>query len=171
VSACADQPPRVVIGRINGLFGVKGWVKVMSWTRPRENLFEYAPWLIQTEDGWRELRVLEWRPQGKGLVARLEGVEDRDQAAALMQRDIMVPRAQLPTLDEGWYWVDLIGLDVETVSGERLGRVESLMETGANDVLVVAGSRQRLIPFTPGHAVREVDMQSGRIVVDWDPDF
>lgn len=168
---CAADRQMVLVGRISGLFGVKGWVKVYSATRPRENLFDYAPWLIQMDDGWREFRVLEWRAQGKGLVARLKGVDDRDQAAALLQRDIMIRREQLPALDEGWYWIDLIGLEVSTVSGERLGRVESLMETGANDVLVVAGERQRLIPFTPGHAVREVDMQSGRIVVDWDPDF
>ncbi len=167
----ADERQQVPIGRISGLFGVRGWVKVWSGTRPRKNLFEYTPWLIHMDDGWREFRVLEWRPQGKGLVARLEGVDDRDQAAALLQRDIMIRREQLPALDDGWYWVDLVGLNVETVEGENLGRVESLMETGANDVLVVAGSRQRLIPFTPGHAVREGDMQSGRIVVDWDPEF
>lgn len=167
----ADDRQKVLIGRISGLLGVRGWVRLWSWTRPRENLFEYAPWLICMDDGWREFRVLEWRPHGKGLVARLQGIEDRDQAARLLQRDIMVPREQLPALEEGWYWVDLVGLEVVTAEGEILGRVTSLMETGANDVLVVAGERQRLIPFTPGHAVREVDMQAGRIVVDWDPDF
>ncbi len=163
---------RVVLGRINGVFGVQGWVKVFSWTRPRDNLFAYGDWQVNTHSGWRKMEVAEWRPQGKGLVARLQGVDDRDQAAALVGCDVAVMRKQLPAPEEdSWYWFDVVGLNVVTGDGRDLGEVHSLMETGANDVLVVRGERERLIPFTMGHAVREVDLQSGRLVVDWDPDF
>ena len=161
-----------MLGRINGVFGVQGWVKVFSWTRPRDNLFAYGDWQVNTHSGWRKMEVAEWRPQGKGLVARLQGVDDRDQAAALVGCDVAVMRKQLPAPEEdSWYWFDVVGLNVVTGDGRDLGEVHSLMETGANDVLVVRGERERLIPFTMGHAVREVDLQSGRLVVDWDPDF
>lgn len=163
----------MVLGQVNGLFGIRGWVKVFSHTEPRENILDYGPWLLRTPDGRvREFRVLEGRRQGKGLVARLEGIEDRDAAAAWMGAEISIPRSRLPEPDEGeYYWTDLIGLEVETVDGVVLGTVAYLFRTGANDVLVVDGARERLIPFLQGDVIREVDLEGGRIRVDWDPDF
>ncbi len=168
-----DRGRQLVVGRISGLFGVRGWVKIYSWTEPRENILEYPVWLIRTPRGeWQPRRLAEGQRHGKGVIARLESVEDRDQAALLMGAEIAIPREELPELPEGeYYWCDLEGLAVETPDGVPLGRVQRLMETGANDVLVVRGDRERLIPWIMGDVIREVDLQSGRIVADWDPGF
>lgn len=163
---------RVVIGKVTGLYGVKGWVKLMSWTDPREDILDYRAWQLKLDGAWREWVVAEGRPQGKTIIARLQGMEDRDQAARLIGAEIAVQRDQLPPLKPGeYYWADLIGMKVQAADGRSFGEVEAMMETGANDVLVVQGDRQRLIPFIPGQVVREVDMDQGLIQVDWDPDF
>lgn len=158
----------VVLGRIVGSFGVRGWVKVYSETSPIENIFRYSPWLM----GAAECRVLGWRRHGKGLVAQIQGCEDRDAACALIGEPVAIRRNQLPppSADE-FYWVDLQGLEVETLDGRPLGRVSHLIETGANDVLVVRGERERLVPFVWGQFIADVDFGAGRIRVDWDPDF
>lgn len=163
----------VELGRVAGVFGVRGWVKVYSYARPRENILAYGPWQLELPDGTlRTCRVQTGRVHGKGLVALLEGVEDADAAQALVGAGIRVDRAQLGEAGPGsWYWTDLEGLRVLTLSGQELGRVEALMETGANDVLVVQGDRRRLIPFLNGQVVREVDLAAGLMKVDWDPDF
>jgi 16S rRNA processing protein RimM len=166
------QSRRVVIGKVTGLYGVKGWIKLMSWTDPREGILDYPVWQLKLDGEWREWEVAEGRPQGKTIIARLQGMVDRDQAAGLIGAEIAVQRDQLPALKPGeYYWADLIGMKVQLADGRSLGEVEAMMETGANDVLVVRGDRQRLIPFIPGQAVREVDMDRGLIEVDWDPDF
>lgn len=171
----------VALGRIVGLFGVRGWVKVYSYARPPERILAYKPWLIRTEDGWKALALLEGRLHGKGIVASLEGYVDRDQAKTLVGTDIAVPMAQLPSLPEGeYYWVQLQGLRVVNLQGSELGVVTHLFETGANDVMSVApeetgaGERQRtdsrLIPYTP-EVVKKVDLDSGVMLVDWGADF
>lgn len=166
------QASRLVVGKINGLYGVKGWVKLLSWTEPREQILTFASWQLQLDGEWREWKVAEGRPQGKTIVARLEGIGDRDQAVKLLGAEIAVDRDQLPPLKPGeYYWADLIGLEVELLDGRSLGKVDSMMATGANDVLVVKGDRERLIPFIRDQVVREVDLESGLIQVDWDPDF
>lgn len=167
-----DNGNRIVLGRVTGLFGVRGWVKVFSSTQPREGIAKYSPWQLRLGDEWRSFVVESGQSQGKGVIAKLEGVDDRDAAAALMGADIAIWREQLPPPREGEiYWADLEGLEVETVEGEVLGRVSHLLETGANDVLVVRGERERLIPFVREQVVREIDLQGGRLVVDWDPEF
>lgn len=166
----ADRP--VVVGRITRAHGVRGWVRVQSWTAPPENLLGYGPWLLREGDAWRTLAVDEVDRQPKGLIARLEGVGDRDAAERLAGREIAVPRSCLPAAEEDeYYWFDLVGLGVRTPDGRELGRVERLLETGANDVLVVRGEdRERLVPFIES-VVQEVDLEAGRLVADWDPDF
>lgn len=160
------------IGRISGLYGVRGWVKVYSHTEPKENLLAYAPWLLRKGGEWREIQVLEGAIRGKGIIARLEGIEDRDEARRLMDTEIFIRRSQLPHPGEGeYYWADLIGLRVITAADIDLGRVEELMETGSNDVLVVKGERERLIPFILGQVVIDVDREQGVMRVDWDPEF
>ena len=111
--------------------------------------------------------------RGKGMVARIPGVEDREGAMALIGADIHVDRALLPAAEDGeYYWADLEGLDVVTVDGLPLGRVNHLFATGANDVMVVrGGEREHLVPFVSGTYVRSVDLDAGRIVVDWDAEF
>jgi 16S rRNA processing protein RimM len=160
---------RVTVGRVVGLFGVRGWVKVYSYTRPREAILNYGPWLVDVAGALREFDVVEGRVQGKGVVARLKGFDDRDQAAALIGGDIAVGMSQLPpTTENEYYWAQLEGLRVVTLNGEELGSVSHLFETGANDVMVVKGERERLIPFSKVF-VQRVDLESGEIRVDWDP--
>jgi 16S rRNA processing protein RimM len=163
------KPDRlIVLGRIAGLYGVRGWVWVFSETDPRENILRYSPWLL---DGAAHV-VAEGRRHGKGLVVRLEGCEERDQAAELIGRGICVRRDQLPPArPDEFYWADLEGLEVQTVAGEPLGRVSHLFATGANDVLVVKGDRERLLPFVWDDILKDVDFTSGTITVDWDPEF
>ena len=162
----------VPLGRIAGIFGVRGWVKVHSDTAPRDNILRYSPWYLQRGEGWEPRKVLDGHTQGKGLVARLQGCEDRDQAAALHGCLIAVPRDRLPELEpDEYYWSDLEGLQVVSAEGVALGRVSHLFATGANDVLVVKGERERLLPFLWDRVILEVDLEAGVIRVDWDPDF
>jgi 16S rRNA processing protein RimM len=163
---------RIVIGKVGGPFGVKGWIKLLSWIEPREEIADYAPWQIGRGDQWQEWKVAEFRPHGKGLAARLVGLDDRDKAAALLGADIAVWRDQLGKPKPGqYYWADLVGLEVKSLAGSDFGRVEGLMATGANDVLVVKGERERLIPFVQDQVIKGVDLDAGVITVDWDPDF
>ena len=160
----------MVVGRVTGLFGIRGWVKVFSHTEPRDNVLGYQPWQLEIDGALRAFEVVDGRVHGKGIVAQLAGIDDRDAAAALVGKDIVVERAALGPAGAGeWYYADLEGLEVVTVDGISLGRVASLFETGANTVMVVRGERERLLPFTHGHVVRSVE--PGRIVVDWDPAF
>lgn len=165
---------RVLIGRIVGLYGVQGWLKIESWAEPRMRIFDYQPWLLSAAPGVEtQIAGVRGRTQGKGIVAQLPGVDDREQAAALIGSDIHVDRAQLPAPAEGeYYWVDLEGLEVVTTEGVLLGRVTHLFATGANDVVVIRdGERERLVPYVMGSYVRSVDLSAGRMVVDWDPEF
>lgn len=160
-------------GEISGVFGVKGWVKVFSNTDPRENILNYSPWLLQKNNQTREIKVLGGQRQGGTVVAELEGIADRDAALALMGYQILISRTQLPKPGEGeYYWADLVGLAVETEAGVKLGKVDHLLETGANDVLVVRdGEVERLIPFLQQRTVLTIDLAAGVMIVDWDPDF
>jgi 16S rRNA processing protein RimM len=163
---------QVLLGRIVGVFGVDGWVKLHSFTEPRDNVLRYRPWILRGPAGERRVEQPQGRAQGKGVVARLDGVDDRDAATALVGTEIWVPRDALPKPRQGeYYWADLEGLAVRTVDGVDLGRVSHLFATGANDVMVVQGGRERLIPFVPGRQVVKVDLEAGLIEVDWDPDF
>ena len=170
----SESGRRVLIGRIVGLYGVQGWLKIESWAEPRMKIFDYQPWLLNTAPGVEtQIAGAKGRQQGKGMVAQLPGIDDREQAAALIGMDIHVAREQLPPpgKDE-YYWVDLEGLEVVTTEDVPLGRVSHLFATGANDVVVVRdGARERLIPFIQGSYVRSVDLSAGRMVVDWDPQF
>jgi 16S rRNA processing protein RimM len=167
----------IVIGRIGGVYGVRGWVRIHSFTEPAENLFGYRGWKIRRRDRWETIEIDDGRQHGKGLIAHIVGIDDRDAAELLKGCEIAVPRAELPSLEgDEYYWHQLEGLEVYT--GELLlGRVDHLLETGANDVLVVKGSegslddRERLIPWIRGQVVKRVDTGAGRIDVDWDPEF
>lgn len=165
---------RVPVGRIVGLSGVRGVVKLESWTEPRTRIFDYQPWLLVKAPGREiEMEGVAGREQGKGVIATLPGVEDRDQAAEWIGSDILVPREALPDPEPGhYYWCDLEGLEVVTTQGVPLGRVQHLFATGANDVMVVrGGGKEHLVPFVLETYVVSVDLEGGRIEVDWDPDF
>ena len=160
----------LVLGRITGIYGLRGWVKVFSETDPRENVLRYSPWYLGKS---RTPRVVaEGKRHGKGIIARLQGCEDREEAAALMGSEIAVRREQMPppSPDE-FYWADLEGLSVETLEGRELGQVDHLFATAANDVVVVKGERERLLPFLWDEVIKEVDFDRRVMRVDWDPDF
>lgn len=162
----------IPVGRIGAPHGVRGWLRVDSATRPPEAILEFGEWWLGPAGAERCYELADGRCHGDRIVARLAGVAGRDEAAALRHARIAVPRSALPPLPEGeWYWVDLIGLAVRTTAGVELGTVERLFETGANDVLVVSGERERLIPWVPDEVIIAVEPAQGRLVVDWDPEF
>jgi 16S rRNA processing protein RimM len=163
---------RVILGRVSGLHGVRGWLKVLSYTEPRGNILSYPRWQLHTANGWQTLALAAGQSHGDRVRAQLEEVNDRDQAVAFVGADIAVMRDEMPATAAGeYYWSDLEGLTVRTVAGEDLGRVVQLFSTGSNDVMVVAGDRERLLPFVPGTVVRDVDLARGEIRVDWDAAF
>lgn len=179
----ATQSDNVVIGRIGAVYGVKGWVKVQSFAEDPEDIFSYSPWYLQSSANRQQhqpsMQVVEWRRHNKGLIARLDGITDRDQAARLTGMDICVAADELPALaDDEFYWRDLIGLRVKNQQGYDMGVVEQIMPTPANDVLVVKantndafGKSERLIPFIQSEYIITVDSDNQLIQVDWPSDF
>jgi len=160
----------VVLGHVAGVHGISGWLKIHSQTEPREAIFDYEPWVLGEEH--EPVRVLQGRTHGNRLIALLDRADSREQAESLIGRTIAVRREQLPEPVAGhYYWADLEGLRVRLADGRDLGVVERMLATGANDVMVVRGDRERLIPFVPGQYVTGVDIDGGEIVVDWDPEF
>jgi 16S rRNA processing protein RimM len=144
---------------------------VFSYTQPREAILDYDRWYLKRQGEWQPTAVSEGKRHGKTVIAHLEGVDDRDDAAILVDCDIAVDREAMPDADEGsYYWADLEGLKVVRRDGTELGQVAYLMETGANDVLVVQGESERLIPFVQEKVILGVDLAKGVISVDWDWD-
>ncbi len=169
----SDGQNRVVLGRITGLYGVRGWLKIFSYSRPRENIFSYNPWLIeQSQDVSLTQQVIAWKVQGKGLIAQLDGINDRNMAQTYVGLDIAVPRDALPALaKDEYYWCDLIGLKVVNQNQDVLGTVIEIMETGANDVVMVEGEEKYLIPLLKGSVIKKVDHEQGQMLVDWDGEY
>ena len=162
----------VELGKVNGVFGIQGWVKVFSYTSPRIQITDYRRWLVRHNGQDQEYRVLRGREQGKAIVAQLEGIDTRNASEALVGATIFVYSHQLVQLGEGeYYWSQLIGLNVLNEQGVDLGNLEWLFETGNNDVMVVQGDKERFIPYIRDNFVKKVDLESGTILVDWDPDF
>ena len=162
----------VEIGRISGMFGVRGWVRVESSTEPKDNILQYSPWRLVNAGNQQLVEVAEGFSHRRGVVAAIVGIDNRDQARALVGAIVTIARHQLPDLnDEEYYWTDLLGLEVVNRQGDSLGQVDHLMQTGANDVLVLHGERERLVPFIVDQVVLEIDRSAGRILVDWDAEF
>ena len=144
---------------------------MFSYTQPREAILEYDRWYLKRQGEWHAAAISEGKRHGKTVIAHFEGVDDRDDAATLLDCDIAVDREAMPDADDGsYYWADLEGLQVVRRDGTELGRVAYLMETGANDVLVVEGERERLIPFVAKEVILGVDLDEGVISVDWEWD-
>jgi len=168
----ADPAAIIRLGEICGVHGIKGWVKVRSFTEPKSNLIEYRDWLLDTGGRRRAVRVESATVAGRSVIAKLEGVDDRDGAQALIGSLVFVRRAEMPQCAPGeYYWADLEGLEVRSLSGAVLGTVARLIATGANDVIVLAGAEGRMIPWVADRIVREVNLELGVIVVDWDAGF
>ncbi|WP_456268226.1 ribosome maturation factor RimM [Kushneria sp. AK178] len=163
----------VVMGKLTSPYGVKGWLRVYSWTSPMEGILDYETWLVEQNGQRTPMTLRNGQRHGKGLIVRLDGVDSREAAERVAGATVLLKAAELPSLSEDeYYWYQLEGLAVQTGDGVALGRVEYLFETGANDVLVVRGEdRERLIPFLPDDVIQKVDLQGGIMTVDWDPDF
>ena len=167
----AEESRRVVLGHIAGPHGTRGWIRIRSSTEPPENILRYSPWQVARDGRWRPVGVAETRVQGYGVIVRLDGCHDRDEASSYRGCEISVERSRLPDAEDGeFYWADLVGSRVATTGGVHLGEIARMMETGANDVMVVQGSVERLIPFLPGTVVQSVDIARRSVVVDWRPD-
>jgi 16S rRNA processing protein RimM len=167
-----SESVRVLLGKINGLYGVRGWVKVFSYTKPITNILNYSPWQVYQQGQWRTLLAPEGQVHGKGIIVRIETCHDRQEAAGFLGADIAIYREQLPPLAEDeYYWSDLLGLTVINQENIILGQVDYLLETGANDVLVVKGQCQRLIPLVFNEIVLEVNLAQRWLRVAWDVDF
>ena len=167
----------IVLGKIVSVHGVRGDVKVYSFTDPIDNLLDFGRWTLKRGDEVRQVELVGGRLQGKILVAKLKGIDDREEARSLAEFEICIPRSLLPQLSEGeYYWYQLEGLKVIDQAGQLLGCIDHLLETGSNDVMVVKpcpGSlddRERLLPYT-GQCVLTVDLKAGEMRVDWDADF
>ena len=165
----------VVVGKISSAYGIKGWLKVNSYTDPATNILQYNPLYLQSRDSkqsWELVKLISGREQGKQVAVQLDGINDRNQAELLRGLELAITRDQLPEPeDDEYYWLDLEGLSVINLDGITLGVVDSIMETGANDVLVVKGDKERLIPYVMNEFIHTIDLDAGTITVDWDPDF
>lgn len=162
---------RLLIGKINGLFGVQGWVKIFSHAHPRKNILTYKPWHINVNGQWTTLEIIKGREQSKTIVAQIKGVNDRDQAKSYIGMDIYIERAQLPKLPKGeYYWDELTGLSVINKEGFVLGDVSYLVDTGSNSVMVIKGEKEHWVPYIEPFLI-SIDMDNRQILVDWDENF
>ncbi|KOO05071.1 ribosome maturation factor RimM [Vibrio nereis] len=170
---------KIVVGKFGATYGIRGWLKVFSYTDNTESIFDYSPWFIEQGGKWVEYKVESWKRHNKGLVAKLEGLDVREEAQLMTNFEVYIDPAVLPELPEDeFYWRDLIGMQVVTDKGYDLGTVSDLLETGSNDVLVVKanlkdafGQKERLIPFLEEQVIKHIDREAQRIEVDWDPGF
>ena len=160
------------VGKVSGIFGVRGWIKVFSYTEIRENILTYSPWILRKGKESKEVIVVDGRRHGKTVVACLQDLDDRDDAADLNGWEILIRSEQLPKArKDEYYWTDLVGLHVKNIDGTDFGVVKQMLETGANDVVVAVGDRERLIPFLQEQTIIDIDLSAGEMLVDWDPEF
>lgn len=159
------------MGRIVAPYGIYGWLKIQPDTEALDGLLDYPIWWLGRDNQWQQYEVEVAKIHSDTLLVKLKGVAYRDMAFALKSKQVAVPREQLPEPDENeYYWSDLIGLQVTNLQGIDLGRIAEVFETGANDVLVAKGERERLIPFID-QVVLEVDLGARTMQVDWDAEF
>ncbi len=170
-SAPQENDKKLLIGKINGFFGLQGWVKVFSYTNPRTNILNYSPWTIRVDGNFQSIDITNGREQSKTIVAQIIGIDNREDSQKFIGQDIYINKEQLPELTQGeYYWHELIGFDVINKDEEQLGKVDYFVETGANDVLVVKGKKEYWIPYIEPFLV-SIDSKNNKILVDWDKDF
>ena len=169
----------VILGKVGAVYGIKGWLKIHSFTDELEAILDYFPWSLKLGNKTQTVEVTDWRKHNKGLIVKVGNIDDRDEAQALVGSEILTSESSLPDLPEGeFYWRDLIGMNVVTNKGYDLGIVTDMMETGANDVLVVKANlndgfskKERLIPYLLEQVIESVSSENKQICVDWDPGF
>ncbi len=158
---------RIEVGRLGAAHGVRGWLRVQSFTDPPQRLFEWKRWFV----GDREMKLLEARPQGNGWVALLEGVVERDAASRLTGQMVLVEKDLLPpTTGREHYRDDLVGFEAKNLEGALLGVVDHFVDTPGNAVMVIKGAKEHWVPVTTQH-LRSVDKDARLLVVDWPEDF
>ncbi|MBL4908816.1 MAG: ribosome maturation factor RimM [Alteromonadaceae bacterium] len=169
---------QVTLGKVGAVYGIKGWLRIHSFTDDPEAILDYFPWSLKLGNKIQAVEITDWRKH-KGLIVKIAGYDDRDQAQALVGSEVQVNSETLADLPDGeFYWRDLIGMNVVTTNGYDLGVVSDIMETGANDVLVVKanhndgfGKKERLIPYLFEQVIESVCLKTKKINVDWDPGF
>ncbi len=174
-----NKEQEITLGKVGAVYGIKGWLKIHSFTDETDAILDYFPWSLKLGNNIQTVKITDWRKHNKGLIVKVQGIDDRDIAQALVGSEIFINEAALPELPEGdFYWRDLIGMSVVTTQGYDLGVVSEMMETGANDVLVVKanlndgfGQKERLIPYILEQVVESVSAENKQICVDWDPGF
>lgn len=167
-----ESSNRIVVGKVAGAYGVRGWLKIFPFTESKKNILGFDHWSVEKHNNEALVKMSQGKVHGKFVVVQLEGVNSREQAEGLKGSLVRVEKAKLKRLaKDEFYWADLIGMTVRNLSEVEFGQVDSLMETGANDVLVVKGERERLVPFILEQVVKTVDLDNRLIVVDWDSEF
>ena len=162
---------KLLVGKINGFFGVQGWVKIFSYTDPRKNILEYYPWFLVDNGVYKVIEVTAGREQSKTIVAHVKGIDNRDQAVQLIGKSLYIDKDQLPELDDDeHYWHELAGFRVINKNAVDLGVVDYLVDTGSNNVLVIKGDKEHWIPYIEPYLI-SVDKQNRVISVDWDENF
>ena len=175
----SEQNNRIVMGKLGSTYGIRGWLKVFSYTDNAESIFDYSPWYLNQKGKWVEYKVESWKRHGQGYVCKLAGLDVREDAQLMTNFEIAIDPASLPELSEDeFYWRELFGMQVFTTKGYDLGEVTDLLETGSNDVLVIKanrkdafGQKERLVPYLEEQVIKKVDREARRIEVDWDPGF
>ncbi|NQY89070.1 MAG: ribosome maturation factor RimM [Colwellia sp.] len=170
---------QITLGKVGAVYGIKGWLRIHSFTGETDAILDYFPWSLKLGNNTRTVDITDWRKHNKGLIVKVGGIDDRDDAQALVGSEILTNESTLPELSQGdYYWRDLIGMAVVTTKGYDLGVVSDMLETGANDVLVVKANlndgfskKERLIPYLLEQVVESVSIENKQICVDWDPGF
>ena len=162
---------KIILGCVGATYGVRGWVKINSYTDPVTNILDYSEWFIEHQGQWRAISVEAAKPHGNGIIAKLAGIDDPETAKRYTNNPIGVDRTLLPKpLDNEYYWDDLIDLTVTNTVGATLGKVVEVRNTGANDILIIEGDKRHLVPFID-HVIQAVDLANQSIIVDWDEEF
>ena len=162
---------KLLVGKINGFFGVQGWVKIFSYTKPRKNILEYQPWYFLDNETYKVIEITSGREQSKTIVAQVKGINNRDEALQLIGKDLYINKDRLPEIDnDAHYWHELTGFRVINKNEVDLGIVDYLVDTGSNHVLVTKGDTEHWIPYIEPFLV-SVDKHKKVISVDWDENF
>jgi 16S rRNA processing protein RimM len=174
-----QEDKQIILGKVGAVNGIKGWLKIHSFTDEQEAILDYFPWSLKLGNKTQSVEITDWRRHNNGLIVKVGHIDDRDEAQALVGSEIITTDSALPELPEGdFYWRDLITMQVVTTQGYDLGIVADMLETGANDVLVVKanrndgfGKKERLIPYLMDQVIKSVSIENKQICVDWDPGF
>jgi len=165
-----NDQEKLVIGRVSSPHGIKGWLKILSYTDPVENIFSYKSIFLKKRNNYLPFEIEDYSISGKIIRMKLKGIDDRNHSEEIAECEILINRNDLPEISsDSYYWADLIGFQVIRGDSENIGVLDSFIETGSNDVMVVVGknNNRNLIPFINRDVIKTVDMKGKVIIVDW----